>query len=150
MVVGGVCGIVNMNLCAILMIGRRGEVERMGDKIMFCQRDVFISHFNGACDVVIVHTKLKPHANQKKMYEMYSYCLIFLSSQFTIPLICCCLRFFGCTKKIYFKSWCWIVTKWKHCANTLAANNSANATLQCSNTLVQCTLQCVTTTMQVQ
>ena len=128
-----------MNLCAILMIGRRGEVERMGDKIMFCQRDVFISHFNGACDVVIVHTKLKPHANQKKMYEMYSYCLIFLSSQFTIPLICCCLRFFGCTKKIYFKSWCWIVTKWKHCANTLAANSSANSTLQCSNTLVQCT-----------
>ena len=108
-----------MNLCAILMIGRRGEVERMGDKIMFCQRDVFISHFNGACDVVIVHTKLKPHANQKKMYELYSNCLIFLSSQFTIPLICCCLRFFGCTKKIYFKSWCWIVTKWKHCANTL-------------------------------
>ena len=56
------------------MIGRRGEVERMGDKIMFCQRDVFISHFNGACDVVIVRTKLKPHANQKKMYEMFSYC----------------------------------------------------------------------------
>ena len=77
MVVGDVCGIVNMNLCAILMIGRRGEVERMGDKIMFCQRDVFISHFNGACDVVIVHTKLKPHANQKKVYEMYSYCLMF-------------------------------------------------------------------------
>ena len=70
MVIGDVCSVVNMNLCAILMIGRRGKVERMGDKIMFCQRDVFISHFNGACDVVIVHTKLKPHANQKKMYEI--------------------------------------------------------------------------------
>ena len=66
MVIGDVCSVVNMNLCAILMIGRRGKVERMGDKIMFCQRDVFISHFNGACDVVIVRTKLKPHANQKK------------------------------------------------------------------------------------
>ena len=113
-----------------------GEVERMGDKIMFCQRDVFISHFNGACDVVIVHTKLKPHANQKKMYEMFSYCLIFLSCQFTIPFICRCLRFLDAQRK----SCCWIVTKWKYCANTLAPNNSANAKMH----------QCFTTTMQVQ